>query len=527
MPKKPGDSHRGGVAAPKTPKKKKKTKSAAAAQSSGSGLGTDDVEAMDAAMDGAISERTAALAAAHVLNKAEEVAIQKSATSTAARMMVAAAVASATAGEIAAAAAVGVAPPPAAAAAVGVEPPPAAAASSSEDVALPAATASAFDVPSPPATGVEGPDDFLPSEAFVGQRAGRIFKRGASGVGYYRDVQPTTTAAPAPATIPAEGAPLAAQMGGPREETVEERLQNHISAQAEALGLLVPSAQSQADEVARLRSALAERRVAQAADEPETLSLLVQLCSVLEALGDLDEPTRLLEDALGATIRNLAEAAAASTEADATSLPVEANPSPHPEEAAMVVDATSLPLPSLTHGALMEAVPSAGSLPTDPHAELPLPLVDALSRLAALRAKAGEREAAVPLARSVVYARRAQLGTTHAQTMSSMAELALLLRKVGDVDGALPVLRELLQARRDVLGEAHPETLGCLSTLGQALHEVGDTKSARLMLSRAAKGALAALGPDHPKTKSYQRALARVGTDADASGPTQMEMRRA
>ena len=51
------------------------------------------------------------------------------------------------------------------------------------------------------------------------------------------------------------------------------------------------------------------------------------------------------------------------------------------------------------------------------------------------------------------------LGEEHPDTLKAMSNLAVLLFRTGDREGAIRLLRKCLSGRRKVLGENHPDTL--------------------------------------------------------------------
>ena len=118
--------------------------------------------------------------------------------------------------------------------------------------------------------------------------------------------------------------------------------------------------------------------------------------------------------------------------------------------------------------------------------------------------------------------------------LTLISNLGALLKAQGDLKNAALLLREALAVRRATLGDTHPDTLTSINNLGMLLYiscrvsSRGSTKGAQLSAAEqrgsscrgaeehaAAKGAAESAAPGQPQRGSLQIALESESLSAD------------
>ncbi len=139
-----------------------------------------------------------------------------------------------------------------------------------------------------------------------------------------------------------------------------------------------------------------------------------------------------------------------------------------------------------------------------------LDLCISMHNLAQLLQQRGELAEAEPLAREALALMREVLGDGHPRACSSMNNLAVLLLAKGELAEAEALFREALETQMAVLGEMHPETLSAMGNVAASLHKRGELADAEEFGRRALAGRRAALGEAHPETLISAGNLANV-----------------
>jgi CHAT domain-containing protein/tetratricopeptide (TPR) repeat protein len=126
--------------------------------------------------------------------------------------------------------------------------------------------------------------------------------------------------------------------------------------------------------------------------------------------------------------------------------------------------------------------------------------VSCLINLGSLLEDRGEAAAARPYFEQALEIRRRVLGHDHPDTAKGDNTLGRLLHTMGDLAGAHPHLERALEIRRRVLGDDHPDTAASLNSLGYLLQDMGDLVAARPCYEQALEIRRRVLGDDHPDT---------------------------
>ena len=127
----------------------------------------------------------------------------------------------------------------------------------------------------------------------------------------------------------------------------------------------------------------------------------------------------------------------------------------------------------------------------------------------------GSFAAGEQLLQLAVQKKRATVGNTHPDTLTSLSTLALLLHDQGDLAGAELLQREALAGLRTTLGDTHRDTLASLSNLGNLLRAQGDLAGAESLQREALAGLRTTLGGTHPGTLT---SLGKLGSLQRAQG---------
>ncbi len=126
--------------------------------------------------------------------------------------------------------------------------------------------------------------------------------------------------------------------------------------------------------------------------------------------------------------------------------------------------------------------------------------LSSINNLALLLQDQGKLAEAAPLFREALAGRRAKLGDQHPSTLTSINNFASLLQAHGTFAEAEPLLREALAGRRAKLGDEHPSTLTAINNLASLLYTQGNLAEAEPLLREALAGCRAKLGDEHPST---------------------------
>jgi WD40 repeat protein/tetratricopeptide (TPR) repeat protein len=96
--------------------------------------------------------------------------------------------------------------------------------------------------------------------------------------------------------------------------------------------------------------------------------------------------------------------------------------------------------------------------------------------------------------------REAAYGPAHIETARGLSALAAVYRHWGRTREASELTRRALEIRRTILGEDHPETLRSIAALGSIERHEGRFESAKAFFNRVMDVRLRVLGFDHPET---------------------------
>jgi len=127
-------------------------------------------------------------------------------------------------------------------------------------------------------------------------------------------------------------------------------------------------------------------------------------------------------------------------------------------------------------------------------------LATAKHNLALCYRETGRAPEAVPLLEQVVELRKAKIGPTHPDTLSTLNALAATYSEVGRVDEAIPLLEETVVTSKQKLGPDHPTTLATMNNLGLAYNSTGKADKAVETLEEVLSVTRAKLGTNNPGT---------------------------
>ncbi len=122
----------------------------------------------------------------------------------------------------------------------------------------------------------------------------------------------------------------------------------------------------------------------------------------------------------------------------------------------------------------------------------------------------GEYDRSLAHLSRAVELRRAELGPTSPDTLTSVSSLAMLHRVRGDLPTAERLAREALDGRREALKPSDPAIFTSVHNLAEVLRAKGDPAAAEPLFREALDGRRAALTDAHPDTLSSIYGLATV-----------------
>lgn len=127
-----------------------------------------------------------------------------------------------------------------------------------------------------------------------------------------------------------------------------------------------------------------------------------------------------------------------------------------------------------------------------------------------------ERQARLPILRSLLASQRAKLGDDHEDTLFSRQQVACIVASV-DPSSARHLAWELLHDQRRVLGPDHPDIFPTRFLLAECIGRLGHAEGALAMARQNAADAHDALGPDHRYTLCCRIGLGlRLGAAGNA-----------
>jgi tetratricopeptide (TPR) repeat protein len=235
------------------------------------------------------------------------------------------------------------------------------------------------------------------------------------------------------------------------------------------------------------------------ADDPDTLTSISQLESVLEEQRKYEEDEAKYEAELG-----YEHAEAKHKEAEAMYRRVlelrEKILGPKHPDTLTSVNQLGLSLQRqrrYDEAALMyQRVLEAGEVLGQEHPDT----LTSASSLGLVLEEQGKYEEAEAIYRQVLEVREKVLGREHPDTLTSASSLGLVLGEQGKYKEAEPMYRQVLEAREKVLGREHLDTLTSFSSLGLVLEGQGKFKEAEAMHQQALDGYKRVLGEKHPNT---------------------------
>ena len=238
------------------------------------------------------------------------------------------------------------------------------------------------------------------------------------------------------------------------------------------------------------RAAVETRRRRLGDADPETLTAVHSLATLLRGQGRLAEAEPLAREALAGQRANLGD--------------------DHPETLTCLNELAVL---LQARGQLAEAEPlhrlaleRRRAVLGDDHPDTLL----SVNNLALLLDDRGETAQAEALHREALAGRRAVLGDDHPDTLASIHNLAVVLEARGEHAEAEPLYREALAGSRAKLGDLHPSTLSAIENLAFLLQERGELGGAEPLYREASAGRRARLGPEHPETLNSAQGLAHL-----------------
>ena len=137
-------------------------------------------------------------------------------------------------------------------------------------------------------------------------------------------------------------------------------------------------------------------------------------------------------------------------------------------------------------------------------------ILDNLSTVLQLQGKFEEAEA---LCRQALNGRRAQLGSHHVQTLSSISSMAELCRYKGKLNEAEVLHGEVLKGRRRKLGNQNPDTLASMNNLAEVLRCRGKLSQSERLFRESLEGLRQRMGKYHPHTLMSINNFAKLKQD--------------
>jgi eukaryotic-like serine/threonine-protein kinase len=136
-----------------------------------------------------------------------------------------------------------------------------------------------------------------------------------------------------------------------------------------------------------------------------------------------------------------------------------------------------------------------------------------MNNLASAYEYAGKLDLALPLFKKALKLTKEKFGANHPSTLVSMNNLAFAYGYGGRVDLALPLLDETLERMKANLGPDHPDTLTCMGNLAVAYRSAGKLDRALQLCKKTLELTKAKFGPDHPSTLMNMNCLASIYQD--------------
>jgi len=137
------------------------------------------------------------------------------------------------------------------------------------------------------------------------------------------------------------------------------------------------------------------------------------------------------------------------------------------------------------------------------------------SNLATVLKGLGDYEGAKELLEKATKSNEKSFGETHPHTARSYSNLALVLQDLGDYKGARALLEKATKSVEKNFGESHPATAISYSNLALVLKDLGDYKGAKELLEKATKSVEKNFGESHPTTAIRYSNLAAVLQDLE------------
>ena len=243
-----------------------------------------------------------------------------------------------------------------------------------------------------------------------------------------------------------------------------------------------------ADAEGHLRRAVETRTDRLGPEDPDTLTSMHNLATVLTDLGKLKEARKLHEQTLAARMGGPEHH---GTLGSMNGLAIVLSELDELDKARKLFEET-LVLSTRVRGA--------------EHADT----LDLKHNLANVHWKQGELEEARRLHKETLDARRRVLGAESLDTLHSMADLAMVLRDLGKWDEARKLHEQALAAYERVLGPEHASTLLSKNNLAVVLTDLGELEEARKLLEPTVAARKRVLGPEHEHTLTSMNNLALV-----------------
>ncbi|MFK7959845.1 MAG: tetratricopeptide repeat protein [Phycisphaerales bacterium] len=134
----------------------------------------------------------------------------------------------------------------------------------------------------------------------------------------------------------------------------------------------------------------------------------------------------------------------------------------------------------------------------------------ARNNLAVLLWERGRTDEALPLARTTLAWRRANLEPTDPDLLKAISNLALILTDRDQIEEAEQLFREELDIGRSIFPEDHPQLLNTMNNLARCLHARGSFAEAGRLMTESLAGARNRLGDEHPQTLNAIGNLAAI-----------------
>ncbi len=132
------------------------------------------------------------------------------------------------------------------------------------------------------------------------------------------------------------------------------------------------------------------------------------------------------------------------------------------------------------------------------------------SNLALLHNDFGDPKAAATLLEKSVYLSEKYLGPYHPYTLRSCLNLALALLELGESTEAYKMLEKVVPLVENHYGLSHPETANAYANLGDVHMDLGNYLKAKVLMEKAVSIDEKNFGSDHPTTAKSYSGLAKV-----------------